>query len=207
MTSSTPRVVSGGPVLSRWSRSRLRSASSGSMRPGHHGLDHRVPRSEVVLHGGAVAVAARLADVLERDIVDAALVHEDGGGVEDRLLPELAVHGAVGHPLDTRLYPGLIIDRVLTRNTCDLSSWADSRDTVGGAGIRPMFWGGGPARLATPERKPGDDRPAPPAIFPLNSPGNAGSGRCLPSAPCCAIDIMLLERDEQALRTAPVPRR
>jgi hypothetical protein len=31
-------------------------------------------------------MAARLADVLERDVVDAALVHEDGGGIEKRLL-------------------------------------------------------------------------------------------------------------------------
>ena len=51
-----------------------------------HGLDYRDPRSEVVLHGRAVAVAARLADVLKRDVVDATLVHEDGGGVEQRLL-------------------------------------------------------------------------------------------------------------------------
>jgi hypothetical protein len=32
-------------------------------------------------------VAARLADVLKRDVVDATLVHEDGGGVNERLLP------------------------------------------------------------------------------------------------------------------------
>jgi hypothetical protein len=52
-----------------------------------HGLDHRGPRSEVVLDGRTVAVAARLADVLKRDVVDTPLVHEDGGGVEKRLLP------------------------------------------------------------------------------------------------------------------------
>jgi hypothetical protein len=57
------------------------------MRPADHGLDHRVPRSEVVLHGRTVAVPARLADVVDRDVVDAPLVHEDGGGVEKRLLP------------------------------------------------------------------------------------------------------------------------
>jgi hypothetical protein len=32
-------------------------------------------------------VAARLADVLKRDVVNATLVHEDGGGIEKRLLP------------------------------------------------------------------------------------------------------------------------
>jgi hypothetical protein len=52
-----------------------------------HGLNHRGSRSEVVLDGRTVAVAARLADVLKRDVVDATLVHEDGGGVEKRLLP------------------------------------------------------------------------------------------------------------------------
>src|SRR2546425_1774615 len=41
--------------------------------PADHGLDHRVAISEVVLHGGTVAVAARLADVVDRDVVDATL--------------------------------------------------------------------------------------------------------------------------------------
>jgi hypothetical protein len=55
--------------------------------PGHHGLDHRVAGAEVILHGGAVPVPARLVDVLDGDVVHAAFVHEQGGGVEQRLLP------------------------------------------------------------------------------------------------------------------------
>jgi hypothetical protein len=72
-------------------------------------LNHRDPRSEVVLDGRTVAVAARLADVLKRDVVDAPLVHEDGGRVEKRLLPQLACHRASAHPLDISLAPGFII--------------------------------------------------------------------------------------------------